>query len=146
MNKKGVTLIELLVVIVVMSILTAITVNYVGNIISNTRESVDDYNQQFLVDTLEDLFVQGTIEMKGNKILNNETGKTYSGTGRTFYNDLDGYFANRIFPLVEEAQNKHNQTGDGIYRYRFRQKNGNLEIYYFDESKSVVVVAVVEIP
>ena len=146
MDKRGVTLIELLVVIVVLGIVASTGVVVVGNIIRNTQEKVDAHNQQFLVDTLEGLFLDGTLEMQGNKVYSNETGKSYGGTGKSFYSGLEGYIANRIFPLVEEAQNSYNQTSDGLYRYRFREKDGDLEIYYFDDNKDVVVVATVNIP
>ncbi len=146
MKQRGVTIVELLITIVVMAIIASISIITVGNIIRNAREDVDEYNQQFLVDTLEDMFLDGTIEMKGNNIYHPESGKSFSGTGRVFYRELEGYFGNRIFPLVEEAQNNYNKTGDGIWRYRFRQKNGDLEIYYFNDDKDVVIVATVDIP
>ena len=146
MNNKGLTLVELLVVIVVMGIVASFTVVSVGNIIQNASEKVDEYNAQFVAEQMEDLFLIGTLEIKSGRVYNTITKRGYSGTGKSFYTDLEGEIGSRVIPIVPEAQNNYNKTGDGVYKFWFQVKGDIVNIYYWNEDKEIVIIAVVDIP
>ena len=146
MNNRGMTLVELLIVIVVMGIIAAFTVVSVGNIIQNTTEKVDEYNAQFVADQMEDLFMLGTLEIKNGRAFNTLTNRSYSGTGKSFYTDLEGSIGSRVIPIIPEAQNNYNKTGDGVYKFWFQVDGDEVNIFYWDEDKERVILAVCEIP
>ncbi len=146
MSNKGVTLVELLIVIVVMGIVSAFGIVAVGDIIKNTSDKVDNYNAEFVADKMEELFVLGTLEIKNNKVYNNKSNRSYSGTGKAFYNDMDGLIGSRIIPVTPEAKNDYNKTNDNVYKFWFEVDGDIINIFYWDSDKVKVIIAVVEIP
>ena len=145
MNNKGVTLIELLIVIVVVGIVSAFGIVAVGDIIKNTSDKVDNYNAEYIADKMELLFDIGTLEIKNNKVYNNKTSRSYSGTGKAFYKDLEGSIGNRIIPVTPESQNDYNKTNDGVYKFWFKVDGDIINIYYWDSDKVMVIIAVIDL-
>lgn len=145
MNNKGVTLIELLIVIVVVGIVSAFGIVTVGDIIKNTADKVDNYNAEYIADAMEDLFQIGTLDIKNNKVHHTISNRSYSGTGKAFYKDMDGAFSSRIIPVTPEAQNDYNKTGDGVYKFWFLVETSVVKIYYWDKDKVKVIIAEVDI-
>lgn len=144
MNNKGVTLIELLIVVVVLGIVSSIAVLSVGEILENTRKKVDQHNAEFIVDLLDDGFEQGYLEINGSRVRNLDTGKNYSGTGRTFVNDFGDHVESRINIQSLDGRNSKNKTKDGYYRFKFLIEGDLVHVYYHDEDGNRIILATLD--
>ncbi|PAT01575.1 hypothetical protein CI105_05740 [Candidatus Izimaplasma bacterium ZiA1] len=146
MNQKGVTLIELLIVIVVMGIIAAFSIVALDDIITNTSEQVDEYNVKLLEDKIELAIADGTLTIRNNKLYNTVTKRSYAGTGSWFVEDMLNYLGSRVIPIVPEAKNIHNlDGGDGNYKFWFGVKTNKVEIFYYDISRTKVVLGEIAI-
>lgn len=146
MNMKGLTLIELLIVIVVIGIIAGFAIPTYTGIVSRAQEAADDYNLEYLGDTIETAYYDGTLIIKNNRLYNTKSERSYSGTGSWFVEDMKEYLGSRLVPQIQEAQNPYNKdSGDGFYKFWFDIEDDHVNIFYYDTNKDKVVVATAKI-
>lgn len=141
MNNKAVTLTELLIVIVIMGILSTIGAISVSRIIEDTRADADEHNVQIIEDAILRASIDGVLIIKNNQIYNTVSKRAYSGTASWFFEDMIDYIDSQVRPQASVALNRHNHTGDEIYKFWFQLNGNDVSIFYYDSNRNRIILS-----
>lgn len=141
MNKKGTSLMEIMIVIVVLGLIAAFAYTSLTGIVGNTSSKVDKSNAETLESVIQTAHDDGVLTIKNNKLFNEVTNRSYSGTGNSFYEDMTNYLQTRIEPTSPDAKNEHNDGSQiDTYKFWFYINNGDINIYYYNHEKERVII------